>query len=41
MVAGTVYEDIHVAVAGALPHGVGNDTVEGIEAFMHISWAVI
>ncbi len=26
-VTGTVYEDIHVAVAGILPHGIGDDTV--------------
>ena len=37
----TVYEDIHVAVAGVLPHGVGDDTAEGMEAFAHISRAVI
>ena len=36
----TVYEDIHVAVAGVLPHGV-DDTAEGMEAFAHISRAVI
>ena len=40
-VTGTVYEDIHVAVAGVLPHGVGDDTTEGMEAFAHISRAVI
>ena len=32
---------IHVAVAGVLPHGVGDDTAEGMEAFAHISRAVI
>ena len=40
-VTGTVYEDIHVAVAGVLPHGVCDDTAEGMEAFAHISRAVI
>ena len=37
----TVYEDIHVAVAGVLPHGACDDTAEGMEAFAHISRAVI
>ena len=37
----TVYEDIHVAVAGVLPHGVCDDTAEGMEAFAHISRTVI
>ena len=31
-VTGTVYEDIHVAVAGVLTHGVCDDTAEGMEA---------
>ena len=40
-VTGTVYEDIHIAAAGVLTHGVGDDTAESMKAFAHISRAVI
>ena len=40
-VTGTVYEDIHIAAAGVLTHGFGDDTAESMKAFAHISRAVI
>jgi hypothetical protein len=40
-ITGTVYEDIHIAVAGVLTHGVGDDTAESMKTFAHISRAVI
>ena len=40
-VTGTVYEDIHITVAGVLTHGVGDDTAESMKTFAHISRAVI
>ena len=40
-ITGTVYEDVYIAVAGVLPHGVGDDTAESIATFAHISRAVI
>lgn len=40
-ITGTVDEDIHIAVTGGLSHGIDDDTAESMEAFAHISRAVI
>lgn len=40
-ITGTVYEDIYIAVAGVLTHGVGDDTAESMKTFAHFSQAVI
>lgn len=40
-VTDTIYEDIHVAIAGVLTHGVCDNTAEGMKAFAHINRVVI